>query len=187
MPNQSGKIILVLILIVLILGAAAYFYSALFVNKDHSNASALPVISDKKSLASGRTPERSYTSDSFQMAIMVPEGFNIEDDFPLFAVKEGNRRVEVVRNGTNFQNLEEYIKDFDKKRNVREVKREEKALANYPQLARELSYGDSSEVQKSIYIYVDNSVYIFSTTDKSLYHVLDQIVQSFKYEPSSEK
>lgn len=37
--------------------------------------------------------------------------------------------------------------------------------------------------EKNYFIYVSDSVYSFSTSDKSLYDDLDQIAQSFKYIP----
>src|SRR3989338_6411931 len=50
-------------------------------------------------------------------------------------------------------------------------------------LSRIIKFSEEGIIQKSYYIYVNNSVYILSTKSESLYLALDQIAQSFRYTP----
>lgn len=185
MPNQSGKIVLVLVLLILVFGAAIYFFLPLL-KQESSEQVALSLVTPKNT-----SPEASlssimhkeYFSEDFKMKVISPDGFQVIDSFPSLSFNSKDKKIEIIRNGTNFDNLEDYIEEFDAKRRVEELSREEELLENYPVIKREVIYKDDKIKQLSYYLYVENFVYIFSTSDKSLYPVLDQIVQSFEYKP----
>lgn len=185
MPNQSGRIVLVLALFLLLVGVAVYFFLPVF-KKEYTeqtpNPSGQPYGNFKEASKSSQ-PTKDYYSKNFKMKIASPSNFQVEDNFPIFVFSDGMKKIDIVRNGTNFNTLAKYIKDFDVKRKVREINMQEKTINNYPVVEREIAYDEKGSQQKSIYLYVNNYVYIFSTSDKSLYSVLDQIVQSFEYKP----
>lgn len=188
MPNQSGRIVLVLILILLVAGTLFYFFfPSLKKDIDYiEQAPDLttqqpPTISQDSNESSNQA--KTYFSENFDFNITPPIGFRIEDNFPILTLNDGTNKIEIVRNGTNFDNLERYIQDFDSKRKIQIISSQQKNINNYPVLERIIGYEDQKGQQKSIYLYVDNYVYIFTTKKDSLYPVLDQIVQSFEYKP----
>lgn len=178
MPSQSGKIVLVLVLLLLLIGAVIYFLIPGF--KKQEFIEQMPK-SNEASESSKLTKD--FYSKDFKIVLNIPDEFQVEDNFPRLIIKNGSKKIEVIRNGTNFSNLTEYIKDFDKKRKLKIFEEKFLKISSYPVIARELIYEDSEDKQKSVYLYTNNFVYIFSTSDEALYPVLDQIVQSFEYKP----
>lgn len=185
MLNESGKIVLVLVLLLLLFGAVVYLLSPSLKKQGYiekTPGSLIKTVADEEANKLSELT-KDYYSKNFKMKIASPGNFQVEDNFPIFVFSNGLKKIDIARNGTNFNTLAEYIKDFDIKRKVREVNRQEKTINNYPVLEREIAYDGKDSQQKSIYLYIDNYVYIFSTSDESLYPILDQIVESFEYKP----
>lgn len=184
MLNQSGKIVLVLALFLLLLGTGAYFFYPSFKSQKYTDPSSSSLIvnnkaSEEMNISTDGTKD--YASQDFKMTLKVPGNFEIEDSFPIFYLKNGTQMIEIIRNGTNFENLNDYLQDFDSKRSVKEVNTVEENISDYSVVSRETVDEGSGLKQKSYYLYTDNYVYIFSTSDEILYPVLDQMVQSFEY------
>lgn len=172
MPNQSGKIALILIIIMLSLGALGYYIFSQNFKTDKIIGSTQDPDSDSQT----------YTSKDFQMTLKVPEDYKVRDAFPILDIYKDDQVISIVRNGTNYQNIEEYLKDFDQKRKVNDSNRTREDRNDYEIIKRNIKGPDGDEL-RVIYLYIDNAVYIFSTSDESLYPILDQIVQSFEYKP----
>ena len=135
-----------------------------------------------------KSDTENFQSKDLRFTITIPS---------LYTVREGQTYVEVllngvitfdiVRNGTNFESLDTYLKDSDIKKKLTTVTDEKTLTINGHRSASRIETNAGSKIkQKLYYIYVDNWVYILSTSSESLFPDLDQIAQSFRYTPEIE-
>lgn len=116
-------------------------------------------------------------------SIYIPPSFTVKDEGVGIELISQKGSINIIKNNTSFENLNDYILDFDNKRlvtsksNIREI-----VVDNYKGLSRVVTF-NNGQIQKSYYVYVDYQVFIFSTSSKELYDELDQIAQSFQYTP----
>ncbi|MBI2621842.1 MAG: hypothetical protein HYW63_04350 [Candidatus Levybacteria bacterium] len=122
-----------------------------------------------------------FESKYLNFSLSLPSGFQAKDETSRIIINSDDGQITVNRNGTQFNNLEDYISDFDSKRNLISSETNNTSINGHEALSRLVEYPDQNYSQKSYYIYVEKAVYIFSTTSESLYDELDQIAQSFKY------
>lgn len=184
MPNQSGKIILVLVLFLIVLGAATYFFIPSFkqeYKEQMSTYSPAPLVNTNKIDSPGEMKD--YYSKDLKMSIQIPQKFNIDEKPAILKLKSGKELIEITRNITEYADLKEYLVFFDSKRNLTIQNENQIEVKSYEAMKRELKYKSSNQSEMAIFVYVDNYVYIFSTSDEALYPVLDQIVESFEYKP----
>lgn len=185
MPNQSGRIILVLAFFILV--AVTFGYLLVSNVKENEDAEQVTNISSDTSMVNNNINPteltKKYLSADFKMKIDIPSGLLIEDKFPLFVLKGELGEIQVVRNGTNFDDLDDYLEDFDSKRKLNLYESNPSIVNGYPVVIRNSSTKDSEVKQKSAFLFAENYVYIFSTFDEALYPAIDQIVQSFEYNP----
>jgi hypothetical protein len=94
-------------------------------------------------------------------------------------------KINVSKNNTNFDVLDDYIKDFDSIRKSIKVQNEERLNINGLNAVKRIEFFNLGPInqQKVYYIYNDYAVYSISTTFQPLYPDLDQIAQSFRYTP----
>ena len=81
------------------------------------------------------------------------------------------------QNGTNANNLKDYIKNSRNNLVDRIKNQKELSINDLEALVGQI------DTERVYFIYVENKVYMLSTASQSLYDELDQITQSFKYNP----
>ena len=126
---------------------------------------------------------REYSSKFLKFKIFVPSDYKIEDKEISVTLIREKKEINIVRNGTNFSNLEDYLVNFDSKRNINISDENQLEIDGYSSVSRTVSVQDENIIQKSYYIFVGKAVYIISTSSPELYEDLDQIARSFKYTP----
>ncbi len=120
-------------------------------------------------------------SKYLNFSVELPPEFQTVDETNQITINSQSGKISVNRNGTNFDNLDDYVSDFDTKRNLIFSDVEKISDSPYESISRIVEFPDQGVKQKSYYIYINNWVYIFSTTSEDLYDELDQIARSFKY------
>ena len=124
-------------------------------------------------------------SNENTQSYMAPGEQNYEIEIPLEATIEigtsstqvvvGENTIVIIRNGTNFTNLDNYLADLDMQ-NLKDVRSKEPFIIDgYNFVSRDLGSA------KQYYGYVEGWIYNFSTSSPELYDDLDQIAQSFRY------
>ena len=125
---------------------------------------------------------RTFQSKNLQFSILIPKTAEIKEGQTYVDIKIDQMLVDVTRNGTNFSSLEEYTKDFDAKNSVDINKMEPSIINGYNVISRQETANNTKH--KIYYIFTtDGWVYTLSTSSESLYDDLDQIAQSFRYNP----
>ena len=109
--------------------------------------------------------------------IQIPEAYLATERMGGAILSEANREISIGRNSTNFERLEEFIKDSE---GTSYDRLKEKKNLNINGLESMSGFIDN---EKIYFIYSEYNVYLLSTKDKTLYSDLDQIAQSFKYTP----
>lgn len=168
--KKSNSGIIVVIFVVIVFGFIVYFVG---------NINKIFLLRSKTVINNLKT----YTSEEMKFSIHIPSKFQVEDLEIKLILSYYGKEISMIRNGTNYDNLTDYLVNFDKKRNlvVSEVKRV--LIDGKDVLVRMLEFPEEKIKQKAYYVYVDNWVYILSTSSEDLYGDLDQIVQSFRYMP----
>lgn len=131
-----------------------------------------------------KTSSQKFYSKTLKLEIESPNGYKVEQDDTFIDLITNNGKLNISRIATNYDDISNYVKDFDSKRKI--VVREERVLMinDLESITRiEKFLGGSIDEQKVYFIYVNNWVYSLSTSSPALYGDLDTIVQSFKYVP----
>ncbi len=126
---------------------------------------------------------KTYQSKNMHFSIQINSDFQTKDSDSSVYLISSNRQIAIVRNGTNFNDLDSYISNFDSKRKLVSTNSTKLTIDGYEGLSRIVRFTEESMEQKSYYIYVNNYVYILSTFSPILYSDLDKIAQSFRYTP----
>lgn len=122
------------------------------------------------------------SSSTMKFTIDVPNEAAVEEKFTNVIITLPQGKIYVGRNGTNFNNLDDYIKDLRVKNRVTATKEEKSKIDNNSALMDLIVSGENQET-KEYFVYVNNWIYTFFSSEKSLYSTLDQIAQSFRYTP----
>jgi len=126
---------------------------------------------------------KTYSSKSMKFSIDVPDRFHVSDAVDKLTLLDNNKEINIIRNGTDYENISDYIANFDARRNLIASETKRTFIDGNEALSRLVEFPEENSKQKSYYIYVDNWVYILSTSSESLFPALDQIAQSFRYNP----
>ena len=170
-----SKYLIYLLLVLVLTSTAAYI---LKLKKEQTPATTKFYVTP--SLEKG---SKKYTSEQLDFQVNVPEGFVINSKMTYVDFKSGDGLVDIVRNGKNYNSVEEYLMDLDKRRNFQVIKEkliELNGMDASDRLERNLN---NAKEQRAFYIYTDGWIYVISTDNSSLYDDLDQIAQSFQYTP----
>ena len=187
MPNQSGKVVLLLVLGLLLLGAAVYFFLPTFKKQVQEEQVSIPSIQNipapqEANSSSGQTKD--YYSKTLKINIKLPLDSQVEEKFTDIDISSKKGKVTITRVDTNFPKAKEHFKDLKEKNHLQPRAYEEKLINGKDSVLVTLADpNDRSKDQKTYFVYVDGWVYAFSSSDQALYPVLDQIVQSFEYRP----
>lgn len=122
------------------------------------------------------------SSEVMDFSISVPADFEVSERFGSVTVDADKKgKIAINRNGTQFKDLGSYIANFDSMRKLTSSDTKKFTVDGHDTLARTVKFPDQNYSQRSYYLYIDNVVYIFSTSSEELYDELDQIAKSFKY------
>ena len=125
---------------------------------------------------------KTFKSERLAFSMEIPSAFKVEEGATSVLISNGEAEIVVVRNGTEFSTLTNYLQDFDSRNKWEVIEEDELAISSYQDLARIFRRTSSSKTrEKVIFIYVNYSVYKLSTTTESLFDDLDQIARSFRY------
>lgn len=166
-----------IVFIVFILIAVVYFITR------PSNFSQ-PISNNYPSPTKIQNANRTYRSKTLRLSITAPNKFTVKDEGirVLFSNPEGV--IIVSRNGTQFESLDDYLKDFDIKHKAKVNKENKLLIDNYPSSSRIITYpGSTSTGDKIYFIFLNNAVYHIFTSSPALFGDLDKIAQSFKHTP----
>lgn len=183
--KQQGNILIILVIILatVVIGAGAY----MAVKKPTPEPSQVfptpsPISEQKQSSLEDKQP-KIYFAKNMKFSIEIPSDFVTEEASISVSLTSKEGVIEIIKNGTNYNSLQDYIEDFDTKRSLSVVESRKMQIDSHEALSRTIRFANNNINQKSYYIYVNYNVYIFSTSSEALYDDLDQIVQSFRYTP----
>lgn len=179
--KQQGNIVIILVIILatVVIGAGAY----IAVKKPTPEprqvfSSPSPILKQEQDKKTNDNEQiKNYQSKSLKFSIDVSSEFTIEEKFTSVHFKKDNQIILVTRSGTNFANINDHLKELQKRNNFTIHESQEIIIDNYNVVTGYV------EEEKHYFIYIDYFVYHFSTKHEALYDDLDQIVQSFRYTP----
>lgn len=124
----------------------------------------------------------SFESKYLEFSVNLPVGFQAVDETSRITINSNDGQIYVARNGTQFNDLESYLENFDQQTNLNVINESKYSVDGNDAVSRIFENTDVSGSQEKIFfIFINNSVYKISTTEESLFDDLDQIAQSFKY------
>ena len=112
-----------------------------------------------------------------KFSIDLPNGYKAQEKLGSVTISTPNGVLYIDRNGTNFIQLEDYIKDLGVKNKF--------VLTNKKSLrinGLETITGIVGK-EKLYFIYSNYAIYTLSAKDEVMYNALDQIAKSFRYSP----
>lgn len=123
---------------------------------------------------------KAFSSKSLKLTITVPTQFQVSEKFGTIKISNSNGEININQNGTNFNNLDDYLNDLKQKNHFTLNNQQNLLINNLSAIKADI------ESQHIYYIFSKGNytVYSFSTRDNYLYPVLDQIAQSFRYTPN---
>ncbi len=187
MSSQSGKIALILALLLLILGGIVYFSLPVFINNDYIKQMPVysPVpLSSSYGVSNSTTEMKDYYSKTLRINIKVPKAAIIEEKNTITLINLPNGLISLVRTGTNYENAKDYYNDLKQKNSLSPLSYREGEINEYDYvITTDVESDNESKTNKTYFVYSENRVFAFSSSDESLYPVLDQIVESFEYKP----
>lgn len=117
------------------------------------------------------------SSSTMDFTIKVPLKYEIEEKAVSVVLSSTEGNILIGQNGTNFDNLQDYLQDLSKK-NKFTLTGKVTTVIN----GMETTVGKINN-EKYYFIYAPDRVYSIYTSFKTLYSDLDQIAQSFRYSP----
>lgn len=165
----SSIALIVLVLVVFAIGLTGIYF--LFHEQD-----GLPIISNNITEDADKS-NTELTVNAMNFVVDVPSGTAHEEKFGGGIIYLSQGEIKIGRNGTNTDNLEEYFKYHPERPLDRIENKENVKVGQLDAISGKI------EERYNYYIYVDNWVYIFSTSNPELYDDLDQIARSFRYIP----
>lgn len=183
MLNQSGKIVLVLILLLLVIGALVYFFLPVFKRQEYQEPVSTPLTSPyPKEASKSSVLIKDYYSKVLKISFKVPTNAEVSEKNSYLLITLPIGKISITFNGTNFGNIREYFNDLKKKNKITPLSYLEGDVNGYNfVMISDEELGNESKMVKTYFIYSNNRIFAFSTSDEALYPVLDQIVQSFEY------
>lgn len=125
---------------------------------------------------------KTFQSKIMKFSINTPIKFDSVENLGRATISSPEGKLYIDRNATNFDNLDDYLKDLNNRNKAEILTEEKKTVSDYQASSRSVRFS-TGEVQKEIVIFADGWIYNFFTNEESLYDDLDQIAQSFRYIP----
>lgn len=184
------KIILpISLIIVLSLAAGFYFKESLIKNLKLTSSPAssytpsnIPTKAPQAS-ASANFTKLFKSSKTMKFSIEVPSNYTVEEKLGrVIITSDSQAKIYIDRIGTNFNNLNDYLNNLDSHNKTQILSQKQESIKNYAANIRTLKF-PSGETQYVYTFYIDGWIYSIYTNDLSISITLDQIAQSFKYNP----
>ena len=118
-----------------------------------------------------------YESKNLKISMEVPPSSEIVENLGSLIIKSEGGKISIGQNGTNFNNLNDYIVNSRNNLQSRLLNRKELIINGLEAVSGDI------DNEKLYLIYTDYNVYHISTTSPELFGDLDEIAQSFKYTP----
>lgn len=177
MKQKGWSKILLILVISLITGILLYLYKSKIINftKDIDTQGIINRNTDIN---------QEFTSVYLKFNLKIPNNFTGVDEPSRIALATQEGSVYIIRNGTQYKDLDTYLSNFDKNTKLNVIKDEKLLINGYQARLRVFDDTDVAQSKEKIYfIFIDNFVYKLSTTYESLFDDLDQVAQSFRYIP----
>src|SRR3989337_3905388 len=108
-----------------------------------------------------------FKSRNLDFEVQIPKDYEINEKLTFVELKFNQYLIDIIRNGTNFDLLEEYLENFDKTRKLKTEEQENELINNYQAVRRIETNLDSGVKEKVYYFFVDSWVYTLSTSSES--------------------
>lgn len=174
MPTQRGNILIVLVILAAItVGGFVYYKSGIPTTIPNRVSTSTELISTN----SAEQTTIFKSSSTMKFSIKVPSSYKVSEKLGSVTINTETGQILISRNGTNFDNLKDYI-NYSQNNLKNRMKNQQELTIN------ELDAISASIDNENIYyIYTENAVYSISTSTEALFDDLDKIAQSFKYTP----
>lgn len=173
MKNKAKKNNSFQFLLIVLTGLLIIFLIVVYFNNSYNQSQ----------ITNNSSATKTYESENLKFGIKVPRSFSVKSSNTGVDLVRLEGSIEIVRNGTNFDNLSDYISTFDARRNIVASEVKKISIDGRDVISRIVDLPEENIKKRSYYIYVDYSVYILSTSSSALFGELDKIAQSFKYTP----
>lgn len=158
-------------LLIVLVGLLAILLIAVYFDKVSNNSY------NQSQVISNSNEAKMYKSKDLKISITVPFNFEIVENLGSLMLRTKDENISIGQNGTNFNNLTDYILYSRNNLQSRMLDRRELTINGL-----EAASGNVDN-EKLYLIYTDYNVYHISTTSQELFDDLDKIAQSFKYTP----
>ena len=118
-----------------------------------------------------------HSSSVMRFSIALPATYRVEEKFAKVTISTSTGEIYINQIGTNHDNLEDFLEQVKEENKISLIEERRLIINNLPAIL----WGKTDE--RLYILYHENTVYTISTKFKSLYTDLDQIAQSFKYNP----
>lgn len=162
MKQKSNVLFLVIVIAALAIGAVIYYKSS---------------SSQPESTKSAEQTKTFQSSSVMKFTIELPINYKANEKFGSVTINTDTRQILIGQNGTNFNNLQDYIKNSRNNLDTRLTNRKNLKINGL-----DATFGFIGE-ERIYLIYAENTVYSISTKSSSLFDDLDQIAQTFRYTP----
>ncbi|MDP2632622.1 MAG: hypothetical protein Q8P25_02780 [Candidatus Curtissbacteria bacterium] len=132
---------------------------------------------EQTSSSSPKADLKTVQSSTIKFSVKIPVYYNVEEKIGSMIISSSNGEIYIDKNGTNFDDLESYVKDLSQKNKFNLVDKKNLVINGLPSIS-----GKVGE-EKNYFIYKTNTVYTLSAKSEKLHSTLDQIAQSFRYTP----
>ncbi|MBI2338650.1 hypothetical protein HYU95_05720 [Candidatus Daviesbacteria bacterium] len=175
MKQKGNVLIILIILIVLALGITLYYKST--TSKVPSNVPGQPSETRQPTSTKSAEETKIFKSKLMQFSVDLPNNYVAEERIGSAIITTPNGEIYIDRNGTNFDNINDYIEDLEEKNRFAVSTKQSYKINNLETVAGII------DKEKAYFIYSNNAVYTLTAKDKSLFNDLDQIAKSFRYTP----
>ena len=168
---SKHKLILLIFFIVIVLLYFKYYDSS--------------TINDALNQTNQSIKVQNFHSLYWPFSFELPSDYKFKEELTYIDLYKGGKKINISRNGTNFDNVIDFVKDFDSKRTIVVESEKQQTTNNHRWIVR-MEYLPNLQIKEKVYlIYLDHNIYTFSSSSTELYNDLDQIVRSFKYLPEN--
>lgn len=168
---QKGNILIILVVITAVMVAGLIYY------KTNSTKLAPPSEPSPKISTNSAEQTKIFQASSLKFTIELPVGYQAAEKLESVKITTKTGEILIGKNGTNFNNLDDYIKNSRNNITTRLTNRKELKINGLDAISGFI------DGEKIYFIYVENTVYLISTNTSPLFNDLDQIAKSFRYTP----
>lgn len=173
--KQKGNVIIILVIIVILVAGIILSFKS---------KSPLTQSSPQPTATSTSVQTKNFQSKSLKFSIDIPPNLEVEERITNVIFKQATMELKIARNGTNFEELDDFLKDLATKNKMTISNKESLNINGLTAVKGTVKFpGGPTTGELTYYIKTDFAVYIISTANQPLFDDLDQIAQSFRYTP----